>query len=48
MGKEVVFLAAMEILAEQFPGAFSDYSLQLKCQISKLAKVSPYKVQPSC
>ncbi|WMV11871.1 hypothetical protein MTR67_005256 [Solanum verrucosum] len=29
MGKQVVaFLAAMEIMAEQFPGAFSGYSLQ--------------------
>ncbi|XP_020581250.1 probable 4-hydroxy-tetrahydrodipicolinate reductase 1, chloroplastic isoform X2 [Phalaenopsis equestris] len=30
MGKQVVaFLAAMEIMAEQFPGAFSGYSLQV-------------------
>ncbi|KAJ7951257.1 4-hydroxy-tetrahydrodipicolinate reductase 2, chloroplastic-like [Quillaja saponaria] len=30
MGKQVVaFLAAMDIMAEQFPGAFSGYSLQL-------------------
>ncbi|WRX22929.1 Dihydrodipicolinate reductase [Theobroma cacao] len=31
MGKQVVaFLAAMEIMAEQFPGAFSGYSLQIQ------------------
>ncbi|KAL0560809.1 hypothetical protein IC582_001223 [Cucumis melo] len=30
MGKQVVaFLAAMEIMAEQFPGAFSGYSLEV-------------------
>ncbi|MBA0605440.1 hypothetical protein Godav_018019 [Gossypium davidsonii] len=27
--KVVAFLAAMEIMAEQFPGAFSGYSLQV-------------------
>ncbi|KAG8385603.1 hypothetical protein BUALT_Bualt03G0062300 [Buddleja alternifolia] len=31
MGKQVVaFLAAMEIMAEQFPGAFSGYNLEVK------------------
>jgi 4-hydroxy-tetrahydrodipicolinate reductase len=30
MGKQVVaFLAAMEIMAEQFPGAFSGYKLEV-------------------
>ncbi|MFQ6620162.1 hypothetical protein Gotur_000577, partial [Gossypium turneri] len=28
--KVVAFLAAMEIMAEQFPGAFSGYSLQIQ------------------
>ncbi|MCL7029122.1 hypothetical protein MKW94_017339 [Papaver nudicaule] len=39
MGKQVVaFIAAMEIMAEQFPGAFSGYSLQVmeSHQASKL------------
>ncbi|XP_043715106.1 4-hydroxy-tetrahydrodipicolinate reductase 1, chloroplastic-like isoform X2 [Telopea speciosissima] len=33
MGKQVVaFLAAMEIMADQFPGAFSGYSLEASCE----------------
>ncbi|KAG2285005.1 hypothetical protein Bca52824_044609 [Brassica carinata] len=39
MGKQVVaFLAAMEIMAEQFPGAFSGYSLELASWIVRTAK----------
>nr|XP_023912479.1 4-hydroxy-tetrahydrodipicolinate reductase 1, chloroplastic-like [Quercus suber] len=35
MGKQVVaFLAAMEIMAEQFPGAFSGYSLQVSFSLN--------------
>uniref|UniRef100_A0A2N9EQ15 4-hydroxy-tetrahydrodipicolinate reductase n=1 Tax=Fagus sylvatica TaxID=28930 RepID=A0A2N9EQ15_FAGSY len=35
MGKQVVaFLAAMDIMAEQFPGAFSGYSLQVSLSLN--------------
>ncbi|RLN08935.1 hypothetical protein C2845_PM11G03680 [Panicum miliaceum] len=41
MGKQVVaFLAAMEIMAEQFPGAFSGYKLELN-QTPRSAASSP-------
>nr|DAD36094.1 TPA_asm: hypothetical protein HUJ06_006734 [Nelumbo nucifera] len=39
MGKEVVFLAAMEIMAEQFPGAFSGYSLQKRMDVRMLYSI---------
>ena len=32
----VAFLAAMEIMAEQFPGAFSGYSLQVCTPVPQL------------
>ncbi|XP_052172955.1 4-hydroxy-tetrahydrodipicolinate reductase 2, chloroplastic [Diospyros lotus] len=51
MGKQVVaFLAAMEIMAEQFPGAFSGYSLQVmeSHQASKLDTSGTAKNVISC
>ncbi|KAK8554146.1 hypothetical protein V6N12_031119 [Hibiscus sabdariffa] len=51
MGKQVVaFLAAMEIMAEQFPGAFSGYSLQVmeSHQTSKLDTSGTAKAIISC
>ncbi|XVE61271.1 hypothetical protein DITRI_Ditri06bG0026300 [Diplodiscus trichospermus] len=51
MGKQVVaFLAAMEIMAEQFPGAFSGYSLQVmeSHQASKLDTSGTAKAVNSC
>ncbi|XP_010261625.1 PREDICTED: 4-hydroxy-tetrahydrodipicolinate reductase 2, chloroplastic-like isoform X2 [Nelumbo nucifera] len=51
MGKQVVaFLAAMEIMAEQFPGAFSGYSLQVmeSHQASKLDTSGTAKAVISC
>ncbi|RWW07363.1 hypothetical protein GW17_00029256 [Ensete ventricosum] len=41
MGKQVVaFIAAMEIMADQFPGAFSGYKLEVyeNCHTSVLKK----------
>ncbi|CAA2995801.1 4-hydroxy-tetrahydrodipicolinate reductase 1, chloroplastic-like [Olea europaea subsp. europaea] len=51
MGKQVVaFLAAMEIMAEQFPGAFSGYHLQVmeSHQASKLDVSGTAKAIISC
>lgn len=51
MGKQVVaFLAAMEIMAEQFPGAFSGYDLQVmeSHQASKLDVSGTAKSVISC
>ncbi|KAJ4974476.1 hypothetical protein NE237_007650 [Protea cynaroides] len=51
MGKQVVaFLAAMEIMAEQFPGAFSGYNLQVmeSHQASKLDTSGTAKAVISC
>ncbi|CAA6653757.1 unnamed protein product [Spirodela intermedia] len=51
MGKQVVaFLAAMEIMAEQFPGAFSGYSLQVmeSHQSTKLDTSGTAKAIISC
>ncbi|XP_028760195.1 4-hydroxy-tetrahydrodipicolinate reductase 2, chloroplastic-like isoform X1 [Neltuma alba] len=51
MGKQVVaFLAAMEIMAEQFPGAFSGYSLQVleSHQASKADASGTAKAVISC
>ncbi|KAL3827755.1 hypothetical protein ACJIZ3_016557 [Penstemon smallii] len=51
MGKQVVaFLAAMEIMAEQFPGAFSGYNLQVleSHQASKLDLSGTAKSVISC
>ncbi|MQL74616.1 hypothetical protein Taro_006962 [Colocasia esculenta] len=51
MGKQVVaFLAAMEIMADQFPGAFSGYSLQVveSHQASKLDTSGTAKAIISC
>ncbi|KAL3507155.1 hypothetical protein ACH5RR_032537 [Cinchona calisaya] len=51
MGKQVVaFLAAMEIMAEQFPGAFSGYRLQVmeSHQASKLDTSGTAKAVISC
>ncbi|XP_059636326.1 4-hydroxy-tetrahydrodipicolinate reductase 2, chloroplastic-like [Cornus florida] len=51
MGKQVVaFLAAMEIMAEQFPGAFSGYSLQVmeSHQSNKLDTSGTAKAVISC
>ncbi|KAK4379020.1 hypothetical protein RND71_000882 [Anisodus tanguticus] len=51
MGKQVVaFLAAMEIMAEQFPGAFSGYGLQVmeSHQASKLDTSGTAKAVISC
>ncbi|KAI6699005.1 hypothetical protein NL676_019124 [Syzygium grande] len=51
MGKQVVaFLAAMEIMAEQFPGAFSGYSLKVmeSHQSSKLDTSGTAKAVISC
>lgn len=51
MGKQVVaFLAAMEIMSEQFPGAFSGYSLQVmeSHQASKLDTSGTAKAVISC
>ncbi|KAA8522740.1 hypothetical protein F0562_009098 [Nyssa sinensis] len=51
MGKQVVaFLAAMEIMAQQFPGAFSGYSLQVmeSHQASKLDTSGTAKAVISC
>lgn len=51
MGKQVVaFLATMEIMAEQFPGAFSGYSLQVmeSHQASKLDTSGTAKAVISC
>ncbi|KAL5994202.1 4-hydroxy-tetrahydrodipicolinate reductase 1, chloroplastic [Asimina triloba] len=51
MGKQVVaFLAAMEIMAEQFPGAFSGYSLEVveSHQASKLDTSGTAKAVISC
>ncbi|KAH0933110.1 hypothetical protein HID58_010227 [Brassica napus] len=51
MGKQVVaFLAAMEIMAEQFPGAFSGYSLEVmeSHQASKLDASGTAKAVISC
>ncbi|KAF4355425.1 hypothetical protein F8388_015179 [Cannabis sativa] len=51
MGKQVVaFLAAMEIMAEQFPGAFSGYSLQVmeSHQSSKVDTSGTAKAVISC
>ncbi|XP_057764570.1 4-hydroxy-tetrahydrodipicolinate reductase 1, chloroplastic-like [Salvia miltiorrhiza] len=51
MGKQVVaFLAAMEIMAEQFPGAFSGYDLQVmeSHQASKLDVSGTAKAVISC
>ncbi|XP_008230986.1 PREDICTED: 4-hydroxy-tetrahydrodipicolinate reductase 2, chloroplastic-like [Prunus mume] len=51
MGKQVVaFLAAMEIMAEQFPGAFSGYSLQVmeSHQASKVDTSGTAKAVISC
>ncbi|XP_044507487.1 4-hydroxy-tetrahydrodipicolinate reductase 2, chloroplastic-like isoform X2 [Mangifera indica] len=51
MGKQVVaFLAAMEIMAEQFPGAFSGYSLQVleSHQTSKVDTSGTAKAVISC
>ncbi|XP_062176808.1 4-hydroxy-tetrahydrodipicolinate reductase 1, chloroplastic-like [Alnus glutinosa] len=51
MGKQVVaFLAAMEIMAEQFPGAFSGYSLQVmeSHQASKMDTSGTAKSVISC
>ncbi|XP_042520034.1 4-hydroxy-tetrahydrodipicolinate reductase 1, chloroplastic-like isoform X2 [Macadamia integrifolia] len=51
MGKQVVaFLAAMEIMADQFPGAFAGYSLQVmeSHQASKLDTSGTAKAVISC
>ncbi|KAM1201083.1 hypothetical protein FF1_017396 [Malus domestica] len=51
MGKQVVaFLAAMDIMAEQFPGAFSGYSLQVmeSHQASKVDASGTAKAVISC
>lgn len=51
MGKQVVaFLAAMEIMAEQFPGAFAGYSLEVKesHQTSKVDTSGTAKAVISC
>lgn len=51
MGKQVVaFLAAMEIMAEQFPGAFAGYSLQVmeSHQASKVDTSGTAKAVISC
>ncbi|KAL5576043.1 hypothetical protein UlMin_017742 [Ulmus minor] len=51
MGKQVVaFLAAMEIMADQFPGAFSGYSLQVmeSHQSSKVDASGTAKAVISC
>ncbi|XP_074580776.1 putative 4-hydroxy-tetrahydrodipicolinate reductase 1, chloroplastic [Curcuma longa] len=51
MGKQVVaFLAAMEIMADQFPGAFSGYSLEVmeSHQASKLDTSGTAKAVISC
>lgn len=51
MGKQVVaFLAAMEIMADQFPGAFSGYKLQVmeSHQASKLDTSGTAKAVISC
>ncbi|CAK9309618.1 unnamed protein product [Citrullus colocynthis] len=51
MGKQVVaFLAAMEIMAEQFPGAFSGYSLEVmeSHQASKVDASGTAKAVISC
>lgn len=51
MGKQVVaFLAAMEIMSEQFPGAFSGYNLQVmeSHQASKLDVSGTAKTVISC
>ncbi|XP_057454748.1 4-hydroxy-tetrahydrodipicolinate reductase 2, chloroplastic-like [Lotus japonicus] len=51
MGKQVVaFLAAMEIMAEQFPGAFSGYSLKVleSHQASKVDASGTAKAVISC
>nr|GMC56031.1 4-hydroxy-tetrahydrodipicolinate reductase 1, chloroplastic-like [Ipomoea batatas] len=51
MGKQVVaFLAAMEIMAEKFPGAFSGYKLQVmeSHQVSKLDISGTAKAVISC
>ncbi|GFS35346.1 dihydrodipicolinate reductase, bacterial/plant [Actinidia rufa] len=51
MGKQVVaFIAAMEIMAEQFPGAFSGYSLQVmeSHQANKLDASGTAKEVISC
>ncbi|XP_047307947.1 4-hydroxy-tetrahydrodipicolinate reductase 2, chloroplastic-like [Impatiens glandulifera] len=51
MGKQVVaFLAAMEIMSEQFPGAFSGYDLQVmeSHQASKLDTSGTAKAVISC
>ncbi|GAA0152472.1 oxidoreductase [Lithospermum erythrorhizon] len=51
MGKQVVaFLAAMEIMSEQFPGAFSGYNLQVSesHQASKLDASGTAKAVISC
>ncbi|XP_038897260.1 4-hydroxy-tetrahydrodipicolinate reductase 2, chloroplastic isoform X2 [Benincasa hispida] len=51
MGKQVVaFLAAMEIMAEQFPGAFSGYSLEVmeSHQTSKVDASGTAKAVISC
>lgn len=51
MGKQVVaFLAAMEIMSEQFPGAFSGYSLEVleSHQASKLDASGTAKAVISC
>ncbi|GAA0140216.1 oxidoreductase [Lithospermum erythrorhizon] len=51
MGKQVVaFLAAMEIMSEQFPGAFAGYSLQVmeSHQASKLDASGTAKAVISC
>ncbi|GAV65105.1 DapB_N domain-containing protein/DapB_C domain-containing protein [Cephalotus follicularis] len=51
MGKQVVaFLAAMEIMAEQFPGAFSGYSLRVmeSHQASKVDTSGTAKAVVSC
>ncbi|MED6217980.1 4-hydroxy-tetrahydrodipicolinate reductase 2, chloroplastic [Stylosanthes scabra] len=51
MGKQVVaFLAAMEIMAEQFPGAFSGYNLQVmeSHQASKVDASGTAKAVISC
>uniref|UniRef100_A0A0A0K8P0 4-hydroxy-tetrahydrodipicolinate reductase n=1 Tax=Cucumis sativus TaxID=3659 RepID=A0A0A0K8P0_CUCSA len=44
MGKQVVaFLAAMEIMAEQFPGAFSGYSLEVDASGTAKAVISCFQ-----
>lgn len=43
LGQVVAFLASLEIAAEQFPGAFAGYNLEVLCFISFILNTYPLK-----